>query len=80
MFVFGAASLRFNSSILRFLGRQSLNIWLLHCAFFGVTKQVMQPIAFFLKFPPLVIIWVLALLSGVSVCINLLMRPIKKRI
>lgn len=80
IFVFGAASLKLNSSILSFLGRQSLNIWLLHCAFFGVTKQVMQPIAFFLKFPPLVIIWVLAMLSGVSVCINLLMRPITKRI
>lgn len=43
------------------LGRQSLLMWFLHCAFFGSTKSLLQPLLYFPKNPVLVTLWGLGL-------------------
>ena len=46
--------------VVTFLGKYSMNIWFLHCAFFSVyTKLILQPIAFSPKVPVLVVVWIL---------------------
>lgn len=57
--------------IITFLGKYSMNIWFLHCAFFSVyTSLVLQPIAYFLRIPVLVVAWILLICLVVAVPIT----------
>lgn len=64
---------------IQFLGKNSMNIWFLHCAFFSpYTKGCLQPIAYFPRIPLLVVIWVLFLCLLVSLLINKVQKKIQK--
>lgn len=54
------------------LGKYSMNIWFLHCAFFSIyTNLTLQPIAYFPRVPVLVVVWILLMCMLVAI-------PIKK--
>lgn len=48
--------------ILEEIGKYSLHMWLLHCIFFNVSKEIFQPILYLPKSPALVICW------GLMIC------------
>lgn len=43
------------------VGKSSMLMWFFHCAFFNVARNVTQPILFFPRFAPLVLLWGAAL-------------------
>ena len=80
LFVYGAVNLlkaipAAISRVLMALGKQSLLMWFLHCAFFGASKTFTQPILYFPKNPILVLIWGLSLCYGLAVLLDI---PLKK--
>lgn len=63
-----------------FCGKQSMNIWFLHCIFFNCAKNFFQPIAYWLQNPLLVLFWVLGLCSLISLIIENAKALFKKAI
>lgn len=62
-----------------FLGKYSMNIWFLHCAFFSVyTNLILQPIAYFPRIPVLVIVWILLMCLIVAVPITKVQKRVLK--
>lgn len=59
-------NLKFIYKILKILGNNSLNIWLLHAVFF-TPLRTFQPLAFLPRVNVLVIIWVLFILTLISI-------------
>ena len=53
-----------------FWGKQSMNIWFLHCIFFNCAKNFFQPIAYWPQNPLLVLLWVLGMCSLASLIIE----------
>lgn len=61
------------------LGKYSMNIWFLHCAFFSrYTNQILQPIAYYLKMPALVVVWILLICLVVAVPIAEVQKRVLK--
>lgn len=57
--------------VLLMLGKHSLNIWFLHCVFFSVyTREVFQPLVYWVKNPVLVVGLILGMCTGVSILIK----------
>lgn len=81
LFFYGAANLlkAISFAVLRkpleALGKQSLLMWFLHCAFFGRTKHVLQPVLYFPRNPILVTLWGLVLCYAAAVLLDI---PLKK--
>lgn len=77
LFVYGAVTLLQHMKLpnwihvpLASMGKLSLPMWFAHGLFFGVAKELYQPILFFPKFPPLVLIWGAVLSYGLAWCMN----------
>lgn len=61
------------------LGKYSMNIWFLHCAFFSVyTGLVLQPIAYYPRIPALVVGWILLICLAVAVPITEVQKRVLK--
>lgn len=58
------------------IGDKSLLMWFVHCAFFGVTKVVFQPILYAPKWPVLVLLWGLLICYIVSRGIDCVVKRI----
>lgn len=61
--------------VIIFFAKHSMNIWFLHCIFWGTaTRNVFQKYAYLPENPILVVLWVLFLCS----CLSLIITPIQK--
>ena len=61
------------------VGRYSLLMWFFHCVFFGPSRDVAQRLLFFPKFPPLVLLWGLALCYAAARLVDPLIRLLTAR-
>jgi len=81
LFVYGAANLlgrirwEWLRKPLEAVGRQSMLMWFLHCAFFNCCKEYTQPVLYFLKNPLLVLLFGLGLCYLAAVLLDI---PLKK--
>ncbi len=74
----GIQNVKWFDRLFGFLGIHSMNIWFLHSIFFSdYTKNIFQPIAFAVKNPLFVILWVLFLCSIASIPVEVLQKSIK---
>ena len=60
------------------IGKYSLLMWFLHCAFFNVSKEFTQPILYYPYNPILVLLWGLVLTLAVSFVISFPINAINK--
>lgn len=61
------------------LGKYSMNIWFLHCAFFSTyTNLTLQPIAYFPRIPILVVIWILLMCMVVAIPVTKAQKSVLK--
>lgn len=81
MFVYGLSGLlrcRMNGYLFRLLegiGRHSMLMWFFHCMFYGVSRDILQPILYRPGNPVLVILWALILCGIPSL---LLEKPVRR--
>lgn len=64
--------------VLERLGKQSLLMWFLHCAFFGKTKVRLQPILYFPRNPILVTFWGLSLCYCLALMLDIPLKGLLK--
>lgn len=64
--------------VLERLGKQSLLMWFLHCAFFGKTKVLLQPILYFPRNPILVTVWGLSLCYCLALVLDIPLKGLLK--
>jgi len=55
--------------IFKLLGRYSMGIWFLHCAFFGPMNKLLQPIVYWSKNPVIITAFVLSILLLITRCV-----------
>ena len=60
------------------LGKQSMLMWFLHCAFFGATASLFQPVLYLPKNPLLVILWGLALCYVLALVLDIPLKGLLK--
>lgn len=74
--IFSNLRIKVFNKIIKILGENSLNIWLLHSIIFADAwvGDLPQKIAFLPKNPILVVIWVFVLLLPISICINYIFK------
>ena len=66
--------------VVRILGKQSMNIWFLHCIFFSLTtREIFQPVAYIFRNPFLVVTWILFLCTMASFPIEKLQKEVLKK-
>lgn len=84
MFVFGICSLikmlKHKKLLLpvSILGKYSLLMWFLHCAFFDQLKEITQPILYYPRNPVLVTIWGILICLVVAIIIKIPIDAINK--
>ena len=72
---------RYFEKIFLILGKNSMNIWFFHCAFFSMaTRNIFQPIAYIVKIPILVVCWILFLCTIVSIPVEKLQKWVNNKI
>lgn len=64
--------------VLAYIGRRSMQLWLLSCAFFGASKALCQPLLYAPRVPVLILLWGLALCDLAAQGIDALLRAAKK--
>lgn len=74
-------TLNYIGKIVQIFGKNSMNIWFLHCIFFSLaTRKIFQPIAYIFKNPVFVVGWILVLCAIVSVPIGKLQQELIRRL
>jgi len=82
VFVYGAAKLLQNLkntvllTILKKIGKNSLNMWFFHCIFFNACRDITQPVLYWPGNPVLVVLWGLLLCYVPSVLIHKITVPV----
>ena len=67
------------SRVVMFLGKHSMNIWFLQCIFFSwTTREVFQKYAYWPVNPVLVVVWILALCTCISIPLTKVQEKIDK--
>lgn len=84
VFVYALAALlealpaRMAVRVLAYIGRRSMQLWLLSCAFFGASKALCQPLLYAPGNPVLILLWGLELCDLAARGIDALLRAAKK--
>lgn len=68
--------IKFVRSALAQIGKMSMLMWFLHCAFFNYSAHLLQPILYFPRNPVLVLLWGLFLCYTVARGIDAMCRPL----
>ena len=80
VFVYALAALleALPARVLARIGRRSMQLWLLSCAFFGAAKPLCQPLLYAPEVPALILLWGLELCDLAAWGIDALLRAAKK--
>ena len=67
--------------VLNTVGGHSMLMWFIHGIFFNCSKEIFQKVLYLPQNPVLVLMWGLALCWGISIVLDLVLKPImnKKR-
>lgn len=85
LFVYGLIEImkRMHSKVLKdvlnTVGGHSMLMWFIHGIFFNCSKEIFQKVLYLPKNPVLVLMWGLALCWGISIVLDLVLKPIMKK-